>query len=571
MVSETAQANSRAEAAGSADLLLTNGRIWTGLHDSPDRDARSIAIARGRIVGVGSDESLRRWCAPQTTVVDLGGRRTVPGLIDSHIHAVRAGLTYSGELDWTEVRTLDAALASVRDAASRRCPGEWIVAMGGWTPSQFRDSPRMPTSAELSAAAPEHPVFVHPLYAHGDFAVLSSRAMDAMGWSDSATDPHGGVLGRDADGATDGTLMGVTAYQSVAQRAFGPESLHGAMESTGVFLSRLAALGLVGVIDAGGLGMSPDKYHAVRGLWREGALPVRVRINLCPVTRGNEPAEVAAWEDMLDPGTGDEMLAVLGVGEVLNYGVHDWEGMEPFPITDAAFDELVGSLEETARRRWPMTIHAVLDTSISRILDAIEIVARSAPIKDLRWNLCHAESISRRNLERMHRLGIALAVQGRLGQKARSAAERWGAEALTRATPFADIRKLGIPFGAGTDGTRSASYNPWQSLWWLVTGKSVDGGPVRERVHLLDRAEALHAYTGGSAWLSFEEDTRGSLAVGAWADITVLDADFFAVPEDDIPAISSELTLVAGRVVHRSAAFADLPIEHDAPKPGPRP
>lgn len=555
-----------------ADLIVTGGRVWTGLGDDVDvpRSVSTIAVAGDMILEVGTDEVVARWRTPYTRIIDVGGRRIVPGLIDSHLHAIRAGLSYADELDWTGVRTLAEALATVHDAVQSSDPGEWVTVMGGWHPSQFADAPRMPEPAELSQIAPTNPVFVHPLYGYDDHAVLNRCALEALGWVGECSDPAGGVLGRLPDGTPDGTLRGVAAYQIVGQAASRPS--HSRMvESSRAFFERLAAVGLTGVIDAGGLGMSPDKYHAVRALWRDGRLPLRVRTNLCPVTRGNEPAEVLAWQDVLDPGVGDELLSVLGVGEVLHYGTHDWEGMEPLVIADDAFDEFVHTLEETARRRWPATIHCVLDTSIGRILDAIEIVADRVGIDGLRWNLCHAECISRANLERVRRLGLSLALQGRLTHKASVVAGRWGVAVMRHTPPLADIIELGIPFGAGTDGTRAASYNPWLSLWWFVTGRSLDGGPVRDAVHLIDRARALDAYTRGSAWFSFEEDRRGALRPGMLADLAVLNADYFTVPEDAIPEIESDVTIVAGRVVHRSAAFHELDLDQHDPRPGPRP
>ncbi|WP_158542758.1 amidohydrolase [Phytoactinopolyspora halophila] len=553
---------------GHADIVLTNGRIWTGIHGSPDESPSSIAVKHGTVAAVGDDALAGHWTGVNTRVVDLDGRRAVPGLIDSHIHAVRAGASYLDELDWTEVTSLRDALETLRAAARTRPAGTWIPVLGGWHPSQFRDEPRMPTREELDATCPDHPAFVHPLYGHEDHGVLNSRALAELGWTGQCADPDGGTLGRADDGSPDGRLAGVAAYQHVMRAALqpGPER---AAESTTAFFARLAALGLTGVIDAGGLGMTPEKYHALRAIWRRGALPIRVRTNVGATSRGNEPAEVAAWQEMLDPAFGDDLLAVLGIGEVLHFGCHDWEGMVPFEIDDAAHGQLVSILEAAARGRWPVTIHAILDSSISRVLDAMERVAQTVPIGGLRWSICHSECIGSANLRRVKDLGIALALQGRVAQKARVCASRWGEQVMSHAPPLGDIVELGIPFGAGTDATRGASYNPWRSLWWFVTGKSVDDGPRRAERHRLDRATALDAYTRGSAWLSFEEGRRGVLEPGYQADVAVLSDDYFAMAEDDIPALASDLTLVAGRVVHRSAAFESVPLQRHPGRPAP--
>jgi predicted amidohydrolase YtcJ len=551
-----------------ADLLIVGGPVWSGLGCPVDAGSpTAVAITGGLITDVGSEAELRGLADDATVTINVGGMRVVPGLIDSHMHAVRAGLTYLDELDWTEMRSVAAALSTLRDAAARRPAGTWLTALGGWQPGQFTEK-RLPDLSELDAAAPGHPVFVHPVYGHDDYGVLNSAALRALGWTGRCADPDGGVLGRRADGTPDGRLSGVGAYQQVSQLALRP-SRADAEASTRAFLGRLAALGLTGVVDAGGLGMLPDRYGAIWSVWRAGELPVRLRLNLGAATRGAETAEMAAWQAYLAPGMGDDMLSVLGLGEVVHFGCHDWVGMTPLDIDGSALAEFTAIAREAARHRWPLTVHAILDSSITAILDAIAEVAANDPIADLRWSLCHAECISQANLVRVHDLGLGLAVQSRLGQKAAVAAARWGEDAVRNGPPLADIAALGIPFGAGTDSTRDASYNPWQALQWFVTGLAYDGGPRRSARHCLDRGSAINAYTRSSAWFSFEEDRRGRLIPGAYADLAVLSADYFAVPEDEIGSTTSDLTIVGGRVVHAAGRFAGLEIRPDRHRAAP--
>ena len=544
-----------------ADLLITGARVWTGLgcragDDGPD----AIAIRDGRIAEVGRRDSMRALADDQTVTVDAGGRRVIPGLIDSHMHAVRAGLTYLDELDWTQVPSVTQALATVRAAAAGRPHGSWITALGGWHAGQFTED-RLPDLAELDDAAPGHPVFIYPVYGHEDHGVLNSAALQVLGWTGQCADPAGGVLHRRADGSPDGRLSGVGAYQQVTQVALRPTPLR-AEQSTRAFFARLAGLGLTGVIDAGGLGVLPASYRAVWAVWRAGALPVRVRLNVGAATRGAEQAELAAWQSYLTPGMGDDMMSVLGIGEIVNFGCHDWVGMTPLAIADDDYAAFVAAARDAAQQRWPVTVHAILDSSVTRILDAIEEVAADVPVAGLRWSLCHAECISQANLRRVRNLGLGLAVQSRLGQKAAVCAARWGEDAVRNGPPLGDIAELGIPFGAGTDSTRDASYNPWQALQWFISGLPYDlRGPRRAERHCLDRAAALDAYTRGSAWFSFEDGTRGSLAPGSYADLAVLSEDYFAVPQDEIPLISADLTIVGGRVVHGSGPFDGLPLQ----------
>jgi predicted amidohydrolase YtcJ len=550
------------------DLLIVGGRIWTGSGCPVGDDApTAIAISGGVVTRVGSEDWLRALADDDTVSIDVAGRLVIPGLIDSHMHAVRAGLTYLDELDWTQVPSIAVALGTLRDAASGRAPGTWITAFGGWQPGQFTEN-RMPELAELDDAAPRHPVFVHPVYGHDDYGLLNSAALQALGWTGLCPDPDGGVLGRRADGTPDGRLSGVAGYQQVSRVALRPDAAR-AEESTLAFLSRLAALGLTGVVDAGGLGMLPHRYQTVWSVWRSGELPIRLRLNLGAATRGAESAETGAWQAYLTPGMGDDMLSVLGLGEVVHFGCHDWVGMMPLDIGDEAYSEFTAIALQAARARWPLTVHAILDSSVTRILDAITEVAGQAPVAGLRWSLCHAECISHANLLRVRDLGLGLAVQSRLGQKAAVCAARWGADAVLNGPPLADIAALRIPFGAGTDSTRDASYHPWQALRWFVTGLASDGGPRRAQRHRLDRIAALDAYTRGSAWFSFEDDRRGTLVPGAFADLAVLSADYFSVPDDEIGSITADLTIVGGRVVHAVGPFAGLPVRAGRPRAAP--
>jgi predicted amidohydrolase YtcJ len=547
------------------DMVLFNGQIWVG-GDAPEESplADTIVIADGRVKAVGSYLEASQLADPGAKHVDLGGRRVVPGLIDSHIHAVRAGFSYLDELDWAGVRDLDEALETVRVAAMVRPTGEWITALGGWHPTQFSQN-RMPTKAELDEAAPNHPVFVHPLYGYDDFAVLNSAALVALGWVGQCPDPDGGVLFRDEDGAPDGRLAGLAAYQHINRQIIQPTPRR-SIDSTQAFFDRLSSLGLTGIVDAGGLGMDPERYHAVRAVRARGTLPLRVRLNLCAVTPGNEASELGQWRHFLDPGFGDEWLSILGLGELIVVGCHDWEGMQPFEITDAAYKELVDVCLQGARTGWPHTIHAILDSSISRILDALEEVNRSIPIAPLRWNICHAEWLTDENVQRIAALGIGVAFQARLQHKAAICAERWGEDVVLNGPPLGSLMAAGIPIGAGTDSTRGASYNPWLALAWFVTGKPIDDGPHRALKHRMTRAAALNAYTRGSAWFSFEDDDRGHLSVGARADLAVLSDDYFAVDEDRIADITSELTICGGKIVHNSLAF-DLTATHESAYP----
>jgi predicted amidohydrolase YtcJ len=217
-----------------------------------------------------------------------------------------------------------------------------------------------------------------------------------------------------------------------------------------------------------------------------------------------------------------------------------------------------------AEQRWPFRLHATYDESISRFLDVFEAVDREVPFNGLRWFFDHAETVSDRNLERAKALGGGIAVQHRMAYQGEYFLDRYGAAAAARTPPITRMLGMGLPVGAGTDATRVASYNPWVSLYWMVSGKTVGGRQLYPEENRLGRAEALRRYTVGSAWFSGEEAQKGTVAPGQLGDLAVLSADYFAVPEEEIKGIESVLTVVGGKVVYGAGEFAAL-----APPPPP--
>lgn len=530
------------------ELLFVNGRIFTGL-GAPECDA--LAIRDGLVTAVGRSIDLREHITPAGHVFDLGGRRVVPGLIDSHIHAVRAGATWRQRVDWSGVRSLPAALDLVRDAAATR-QGEWVAVVGGWHPGQFEER-RAPTPAELTAAAPDNPVYVQLLY---ESALLNDAGLAAAGIDRDAANPPNSVFVRDHTGAPTGHANGRGAFSHVLGLMPEPE-LEERVAGTRDFLTRLASLGLTGVVDPGGGAVDATAYRAVYELWRREPLPVRVRLYMSnsSTPRGQELAQAREFVRYLHPGFGDEYLRFVGMGEKLVNAFGDGEGMRAVTVRDEDRNALREISLLLLENGWPAHIHAIRRETVSAVLDVWERVSETTPLDGARFSLAHADAISDRDLDRVKRLGVGVAVQDRLVFRSADSTAAWGPEIGSGAPPLRTMLDMGIPLGGGTDATAVTSYNPWLSLWWMVTGKSVDGAPPRKTEQRLTRAEALHLYTAGSAWFSFDEGKRGALAPGMLADLAVLSDDYFRLADDAIPAIESELTLVGGRVVHRAASF----------------
>lgn len=413
----------------------------------------------------------------------------------------------------------------------------------------------MPTHAELTAWCPDRPVYVQLLY---EEAVLNDLGMRACGITADAPDPPGGTFERDPEtGEPTGTVRGMGAFNHCLSRMPRPPWSE-RVDGTRALLRELNGLGLTGAVDVGGLGVPPMDYEPLFGVWRAGDMTLRARLYVGSLTRGEEAQQLDAWMQHTRPGFGDGWLRHIGVGEITVLGCHDLEGLTGFPADDASLLELERIARTIAARGWPLHLHAILDDTITAVLDVWERVARDHPVADLRWSLAHVERISAENLDRVRALGCGVAVQDRMVYRAADSARVWGEEAVRHGPPLRDVLDRGIPLGAGTDATRVASPNPWVSLWWLVTGKTFDGGPERAPRQRLNRMQALEAYTAGSAWFSFEEHERGRLDEGMAADLAVLSDDYFTVDDDELPGLRSELTIADGRAVHASGSFAGL-------------
>ena len=528
------------------DLVLRGGRISTMDVEGPI-EVEAVAIAGGRIIAAGSDADLAAYAHEAERIIDLDGRRVLPGLNDSHIHAVRAANSWTTSMHWEDVRSIDEALSRVRAQAGLRAPGEWISVVGGWHSSQLEER-RAPTRAELDAAAPEHPVYIQELYDRG---VLNSAALAACGWNDDSVDPVRGTLERDTTGTLTGVLRGFGAFSVPVALALNGEDHReaGIAEMCGVF----AAHGLTGVVDGGGLLMTPRDYDPLYAVWRRGALPLRFRLFISAWTRDGEVEDIDRLTTLVQPESGDAMLRLAGVGEIPHLGCHDMEGLDPFEMTDAAYEELVEIVRLCVARGWRMSVHAVLDSSLSRVLDAWEQVeAETGGVRGRGFSIVHADAASERNAARIARLGAGVLVQSRLVLKGSDYVEAWGADATAAAPPIGLLRDLGIVVGAGTDATRANWFSPWAAIWWLVTGGTLDGVGVRSAEHRMSRMQALAAYTSDAAWFTGEQDHRGRVRVGFDADLCVPTIDPFECPEGELRDIRSDLTIVGGRIAHDS-------------------
>ena len=539
-----------------AETILHNGKIAT--NGSPVF-VEAIAIQDGKIVATGNNACVLAFRGPMTEIIDLHGRTVIPGLNDSHMHPIRGGLNYNLELRWDGVPSLADALRMLKEQAQRTAPPQWVRVVGGWTEFQFAER-RMPTLAEINEAAPDVPVFVLHLY---DRAWLNAAALRAIGYTRDTPPFPAGEIEYDSAGKPTGLVIAkpnaTVLYSTLAR---GPKLNHqDQLNSTRLFMRELNRFGITSAVDAGGGFQNyPDDYDVINEIHKNGEMTVRLAYNLFTQKPKQELSDFQRWTGAVKPGQGDDYYRANGAGEMLVYSAADFEDfLQPQPEVPAVMeDELEAVVRHLVENRWPFRLHATYDETIAHALNVYERVNRDIPFDGLHWFFDHCETASDRNLERIKALGGGIAVQNRMAFQGEYFVDRYGRQKAERTPPIRKMLDLGIPVGAGTDATRVSSYNPFLSLYWLITGKTIGGLSLYSQDNRMSRAEALELYTVGSSWFSSEDGKKGELAVGQLADLAALSEDYFTIPDEDIRNLESVLTITGGQVVHATEEFTRL-------------
>ena len=533
--------------AQNADTVLLNGKIV-----SVDRQFsihEALAIRDGRIMATGTSTDMRRLAGRDSAVIDLEGRTVIPGLIDSHLHAIRAALSFSTEVNWIGSRSLAEALDRVRAASRATKPGTWLIVAGGWNVQQFKEN-RRPTQADLIAAAPNNPVYVQLGYG---WAVMTPAALKALGIARDADLPQGGRLERDGNGVPTGAVSGaqgaiISLFDRLPKPTFDQQ-----VEGTKLFFRELNRLGLTGVVDPGGNNLAPEDYQALFKVWRQGRMTLRVAYTLCGQTPGAEFEELKAWTALLPMGFGDDMLRFNGLGERITSAMNNND-----TPTESDRDRYYQIVKWAAERGLGLTMHWGRDGSVDQLLTIFERVNKEVPIADLRWSIAHLNDASVQSLQRMKALGVGWTVQDAMYFGGEQFQQQQGEQAARRAPPVVTGARIGVAIGAGTDAHRVASYNPFTALQWFLDGRTVGGLALRGAEETPDREMSLRLYTMGSAWFAHDENRRGSIEVGKLADLAVLSKDYLTVPVGEIASIESLLTMVGGTVVYAAGPFRAL-------------
>lgn len=536
-----------------ADMVLRGGKIVTVDRDFSIREA--VAIRDRHIITVGTNREMRPLIGPQTRVIELAGRTVIPGLIDGHIYATSAGLSWDAEIHWEHAHSLAEAMKQVVAATKAKPAGNWIVVAGGWAPTQFAER-RFPSRAELDQVAPDHPVYVQYLR---DGALLNSAALRAAGIQRATADPAGGKFERNQTGELTGWVNGVPAWKYVYDQI--PRlSLDQMRQSLKNCFFELSRSGVTSITDF----ETPEVNFAHRRLLsdmaRIGELPLRINFYLVP----ESSVELDYFKTATDEIKGLMQNDIFRFAGFEASALSPAEGGDSPTSSDASLirPEREEKLRKMARFLVESKYHFQVDVSgdeaVDRWLDALEQINASMPLAQRRIGFVGLENATPEILERIKKLASGIIVHDGLILTGERYTEQFGLDKARRAPPLRTIVNSGIPLGVGTNAFQSGKFSPMLSLWWLVTGKTVAGSPLRAPSANLTRSEALRAHTIGNAWFTFEEGRKGSIEVGKLADMAVLSGDYLTIPEDQIPTLESILTIVGGQVMYASGPYRGL-------------
>jgi predicted amidohydrolase YtcJ len=537
-----AWAGSAAAQTLTADVLLLNGKILTV--DDQFTIAEALAIKGERIVGVGHNADVEKLKGPNTQTVDLRGRTVIPGLIDNHAHFIRAAEHWHQEMRLDGVTTRQQAVKMLTEAVRAASPGDWIVALGGWSEEQFTDDPRGFPLAELDRIAADTPVVLQAVYNH---SYLNSAALKAAAIDATTPNPPGGVIQKDAAGKLTGFISGAGGVAFVAAKVPLPDPDKW-LDNVRRLVADLNAMGLTAWLDAGGRGMSSEHYEPYRYLASRGQLYARaiwttIRQPSTPAQADQVIAEIAKQK----PFQGNDYFDNVGWGESV-YGPVTTQLLR---VESNTRPEDMAQMRRIAKalavQGLYVNSHVEMHAAIDAFLDEYEAINKERPIRGLRWSFSHLDQVDDEQLDRMKKLGMSAQIHSRPLIQGALMHKVHGAKAWDM-PPFRRVQDSGIHWGLGSDATAVTTSNPFYTLSLAVTGEMIGGRKVNRQT--ITRQEALIAHTRSNASFLFREGDLGSLTNGRYADLLVLDRDYLTVPAGEIKDIKSLMTMVGGKIVH---------------------
>jgi predicted amidohydrolase YtcJ len=533
------------------DTIYLNGKIVTV--DDYFSIAEAVAVRGNTIQAVGSNQEISSLKGDATLVVDLQGRTVMPGLIDNHNHVVRATEYWPNDARLDGVTSRSKALEVLKAKADELPPGEWLMSLGGWAESQFSDSRRDFTLAELDAISMDRPVFIQSVYDHayGNTAWFNTMGIPLIASKPELENAEGlaSYVLHDNQGKVTGRLNGGFAMigQAISRFPAVPAEKQAAAIKTA--MTFLNSIGLTTIYDPGGVGIKQESYERIRQMSASEGIPVRVfhTLNTDVPTKTEQAREFIKRINATKPFQGDAAMDMIAVGEIY-YGPFHWDNVLN-AVTPADDVIAIGKeiLMAAAAGSWPVQTHAMQHQTIDVLLDVFEEVNREHPMRHLRWSITHADNISPEQFERARHLGLNLQLRSTPVLGDRDAIEKKFGDASYQMPPLRRVQESGIPFGLGTDGTKGNQINPFVTLWWAVSGKALNGDVVTHQT--LSREEALIAHTRANAYLIFQEARLGAIKPGLLADMLVLDRDYLSVPVDEIKDIRPVATIVDGEII----------------------
>jgi hypothetical protein len=544
-----ALSSSTALAAGApADLIIRNAHIVTV--DSRFSTASAAAVRDGRFIAVGSDAAVLKTKGPKTRVIDLHGQTVLPGFNDTHVH-LTAGKDLETQVDLTHISSIKQIQSALSARAKQLKPGQWIVGTRGWWEYQLAEG-RLPTRADLDAAAPDNPVSIPGPH----YVIVNSLALKLAGVSRETPDPQGGQVYKDSTGEPTGLLMD-NAGRFI--RGFMPKATD-AQQAAG--MKRVLALvnshGLTSVGDPSGSVEDAAMYRRLRD---QGLLTVRLDFsyNIDPA----EPLDKAEAElkALPKPGSdGDGLFRADEIGETGLDGAeltalleHDYPGKPGYrglqKVPNEQFKQFAALVAKYGFRLRP---HAVGDAAIDEALDAFDFANSQTPIVKRRWMIDHAFLLGPQHYDRVKRLGLIINSQymhnyelGALILKA------WKRPLADRSEPYAEWLKNGVMFAGGSDGPISYYAEPLLEIYGEVTRGTQWGGRLGPSQGI-SREDAIRSVTINGAYTTFEEKVKGSIEPGKYADFVILSGDIMKVPAEKIRDLKVIATVLGGRTVYGS-------------------
>lgn len=526
-----------------ADLVLTNGKIITV--DDRFTIAQAVAVRGSRVVAVGTNQEIARLAGPNTRRIDLRGKSVIPGLIDNHAHFQEEGEYWTLETRLDNITSRKEALEKLRSVAQSRGPGKWVFTLGGFSPDQFIDDKKQFTRQELDQFLPNNPVILQFTRVE---TYLNSKAIEAIGL-EKMTEPW---IKRDAQGRPTGIVEDAGAAR--VRNASGvleniPKDIFEHSQMT-----MLKDFAKVGLTASGG---SCDFEDIYRGWAKEGRLSMRFFCLHTPRVQGTQGLTPQQYVDKLIPEVakmryhdGDEWIDHANWGERL-VNVVDNVGDTKQVSPHEAFVQWGRLAKEVATAGIQVQIHSTMPWNIEEQLQQVEALNKEVSVRPLRWAFMHMEGVTPDQVERMKRLNMFIAVNPRGVISGASFIRIHGDKAYAW-PPLKAIQDSGILWGFGTDAFEVNQYNPFQTLYFAVTGKMVGGTVVNRQT--VSREHALIAHTRNNAFLFFRENDLGSIQPGRFADLVVTDRDYLTVPAEQIKDIKSVMTIVGGKIFYDAAA-----------------